>query len=84
MDRNFSILGLLSIGMHAAMIVRPPLIMPAPPIPAIALPTMNIFDEIATPEMREPTSKRAKKDRNVFYNEIRGLYHRKPQYMDVP
>ena len=35
--------------------------MPDPPIPATALPTMNIFDEVATPERREPSSKRPKK-----------------------
>lgn len=50
-----------SIGMHLAIIVKPPLTMPDPPIPATALPTMNIFDEVATPQRSEPSSKRAKK-----------------------
>jgi hypothetical protein len=47
--------------MHFATIVKPPFTMPDPPIPATALPTMNIFEEVATPEMREPSSKRPKK-----------------------
>jgi hypothetical protein len=50
-----------SIGMHLAMIVRPPFTIPDPPIPATARPTMKTFDEEATPQMREPSSKKAKK-----------------------
>jgi hypothetical protein len=47
--------------MHLAIIVKPPLTMPDPPIPATALPTINIFDEVATPQRSEPSSKRARK-----------------------
>ena len=51
------ILGRLSKGAAAAMIVNAPLRTPAPPHPAIALPIINIGDEIDTAHMRDPNSK---------------------------
>lgn len=43
---------------------------PELPIPAIALPTMNIFEEVETPHTNEPSSKRAMKAMYVYYNNI--------------
>jgi hypothetical protein len=40
--------------------VNAPLRIPAPPHPAIALQTMNMKENLATPQMRDPTSKRRK------------------------
>lgn len=53
--------GRLWIGTAAAMIVKAPFCRPAVPIPAIALPTISILEEVATPQSRDPTSKRQKK-----------------------
>jgi hypothetical protein len=53
------------MGIQQAIIVKAPFIRPAPSMPATALPTMNIFDELATAERREPNSKRPKKTINV-------------------
>lgn len=39
------------------MMVNPPFKMPAPPAPEIALPMMNITEDCATPQMRDPASK---------------------------
>jgi hypothetical protein len=47
------------------MITIAPFIMPEVPIPATALPTINIFEEVATAHIKEPTSKMKKKNRNV-------------------
>jgi hypothetical protein len=47
------------------MIVSPPLRIPAPPHPAIALPTINMLEDVDTPQMRDPTSKRARALRKV-------------------
>lgn len=38
------------------MMVNPPLRMPAPPAPEIALPMMNITEDCAAPQMRDPAS----------------------------
>jgi hypothetical protein len=62
---------LFSMGMHTAIIVNPPFTMPAPPIPATALPIMNILDDVATPQMSEPNSKRAKKKMKVNVKNVR-------------
>jgi hypothetical protein len=45
--------------------VKAPFWIPEAPIPAIARPTMSIMEELATPQIREPSSKREKKARNV-------------------
>jgi hypothetical protein len=58
--------GLLVIGDTVAMTVNPPLRMPDPPIPAIALPIMNITELVATPHIRDPSSKIDKKTRKVI------------------
>jgi hypothetical protein len=62
--------GLLCIGTAPATIVRAPLDIPEDPIPAIARPTMSIFDEVATPQIKEPSSKTAKKPRNTHFTGI--------------
>jgi hypothetical protein len=51
--------GRLSKGAEAAMIVKAPLSTPAAPQPAIALPKINITDETDTPQISDPSSKRA-------------------------
>ena len=60
-----SILGLLDIGTHPEMMVRAPFKIPEVPIPATALPTINIFDDVETAQSKEPSSKTAKKPINV-------------------
>jgi hypothetical protein len=47
--------------------VRPPFMIPAPPMPAMALPTMNIFEEVETAHISEPSSNNPKKDMNVYW-----------------
>jgi hypothetical protein len=49
------------------MIVKAPFKIPEPPIPASARPRMNIFELWAMPEIREPNSKRTRKERNVYF-----------------
>jgi hypothetical protein len=39
------------------MIAYPPLVTPAPPRPAIALPTINMVELVATPQIKLPSSK---------------------------
>jgi hypothetical protein len=46
--------------------VRPPFMIPAAPIPETALPPMNIFEEVATAHISEPSSNRNKKDVNII------------------
>ena len=60
----------MSNGIHTAIIVKAPFIRPDPPIPATALPIMNIFEDVATPQRREPNSKRAKKNINVIARKV--------------
>lgn len=62
MDRSKSgrdrfVLGLLCIGAHSATISRAPFKMPDVPRPAITRPPINIPDEFATPQIKEPISK---------------------------
>jgi hypothetical protein len=45
------------------MIVMAPFPIPDDPAPAMALPTMNMGDETAAPQMTDPSSKRKKKTR---------------------
>jgi hypothetical protein len=54
-------------GEDAARIVRAPLIKPEAPIPATALPTINIFEDWAVAQRREPSSKTARKNRKVYF-----------------
>jgi hypothetical protein len=42
--------------------VKAPLVIPDAPIPATALPTINIFEEVATAHKREPNSNTPRKD----------------------
>lgn len=49
--------GLLASGTEYAMIVRPPLKMPATPAPATALPIINVVEFGAIPHISEPSSK---------------------------
>jgi hypothetical protein len=52
-----------SMGVTIAMTDSPPDTTPEPPTPAIARPTMNIVEELETPQRREPRRKMAKEDR---------------------
>jgi hypothetical protein len=47
------------------MMVSAPFMRPDAPRPDTALPTINMVDEVATPQRREPNSNNAKKDRKV-------------------
>jgi hypothetical protein len=62
------------MGIHTATIVKAPFTMPEPPMPATALPTMNIFEDVATPQMREPNSKSAKKNIKVIAKNVSYIY----------
>jgi hypothetical protein len=53
--------GRFSRGTHAAMIVKAPLIIPDAPSPAIARETISIFEDVETPQSRDPNSKSARK-----------------------
>lgn len=57
MEGEYLILGRASRGAAAAMMVNPPFRIPAPPAPEIALPTINIAEDCADPQMRDPASK---------------------------
>lgn len=61
------VLGRCVIGAAEAIIVKAPFISPAPPIPPIALPTMNIVEETEAAEIKAPNSKIARKVRKVHY-----------------
>lgn len=60
--------GRFASGTEEAMMVSSPVSNPEPPTPASARPNINKFDEFATPEIREPSSKIAKPVRNDFYH----------------
>jgi len=64
MDGSY-LLALFSGGADAAMMVRPPFCKPDPPIPAMARPIINMVDEVAAPQRREPSSKIPKKARKA-------------------
>jgi hypothetical protein len=49
------------------MIVRAPLTIPDVPMPEIARPMINTLDELATPLIKDPTSKSRKKLRKTTY-----------------
>ena len=53
------------------MIVKPPFTTPDPPMPATALPTINILDEVATALRREPNSNSPKKTIKQTLEEVR-------------
>jgi hypothetical protein len=55
---------------QSAIIVKAPLTIPDAPIPATALPTINIFDEVATPHNREPSSNRQRKNIKTHLEEV--------------
>jgi hypothetical protein len=61
-----NLLGLLWIGTTPAMIVRAPLIRPEVPMPETARPMISAVEELATPQMIEPSSKTPKKVRNTI------------------
>lgn len=62
-----NILGRFCSGTAPAMIVIPPFIMPEAPQPAIARPPISMAEELATPQIREPSSKIPKKMKKVHY-----------------
>jgi hypothetical protein len=47
------------------MIVNAPFMSPEEPIPATARATINIFDDVARPQRRDPSSKMKKKTKKV-------------------
>ena len=55
--------GRLCSGIEPDRMVRPPFISPEDPIPATARPMMSIVEDLATPQMSEPTSKMKKQVR---------------------
>lgn len=57
---------LLCSGTAPATMVRAPFIKPDMPNPATALPMINMFEEVATPLIKDPTSNRAKNDKKVY------------------
>jgi len=59
--------GLFSSGAEALMMVNAPFTSPAPPSPATALPTINMLEDTATPQSKVPNSKRARKERKVYF-----------------
>jgi hypothetical protein len=59
--------GRLCIGAMAAKMVSAPLVRPAAPSPAIALPTISMVEDRATPQITEPNSKRPRKEIKVSY-----------------
>jgi hypothetical protein len=61
------ILGLFSIGREFVNIVIAPFNKPDEPMPATARPTINIFEETATPHNKEPNSNKNRNVRNVYY-----------------
>jgi hypothetical protein len=50
--------------------VKAPFWIPDVPIPATARPTINVFEEVATPQSKEPNSKMAKKVMKVHWREL--------------
>lgn len=47
------------------MMIKAPFMIPEVPIPATARPTINIFEEVATAHIKDPTSKMKKKAMKV-------------------
>ena len=58
--------GRLAMGTDPAIIVKIPFWIPDAPRPATARPTISIFEDEAKPQIKEPTSKMAKKTRKVL------------------
>ena len=54
-------------GTDPAMMVNDPFIKPDVPMPATALPTINMVEDVAAPQISEPISNMAKKPRNDHY-----------------
>jgi hypothetical protein len=54
------------MGEVKATIVRAPFINPELPIPATALPIINMLEDFAMPHNNDPSSNRARKERNVY------------------
>lgn len=76
--------GRLCNGTDADVMVRPPFMSPEPPMPATALPTISILDEVATAQRREPNSKMAKYVRNAYCHRLaRHLNYRKKPWIDL-
>jgi hypothetical protein len=52
------------------MMVSAPLVRPDEPNPAMALPTINMVEERATPQIMDPNSKRPRKAMNVIWGKL--------------
>ena len=56
------------MGVQLEIIVRVPLTIPAEPRPATARPTINITEDVAVPQSRDPNSKIPKKARKDHWD----------------
>ena len=61
------LLGRDSIGVAAATMTNAPFKIPAPPHPASALPSINIIDDCAAPQTKDPATKMRKAEMNMFW-----------------
>lgn len=66
------------MGTHPETIVKAPFKIPEPPIPAMARPTINIFDEVEIAHIREPSSNTKKNPTKVHYR--KGWVSREKRY----
>lgn len=62
-----SIAGRLCKGHELERIVIPPLEMPLPPMPEMALPTMSMADDCAAPLSADPTSNIPRNTKKVYF-----------------
>jgi hypothetical protein len=56
----------LSSGHTADKTMKAPFTSPEPPIPVIDRPIINILELVATPDIKEPNSKKQRKVRKTF------------------
>jgi hypothetical protein len=56
-----------------AIMASAPVKIPAPPSPAMALPTMNMSDDVAAPQMADPTSNSTQKTAKDHWKSIVSL-----------
>lgn len=67
LDLTFgSLQALFCSGIADERIVRAPFIIPEPPRPATARPTINMREDVATPHSNDPSSKRSKNEMNTY------------------
>ena len=66
-SKRVAILGRASIGAAAEMIMKAPFRIPAPPHPATARPAMNIIEDWAAPQIKDPTMKTKKAKMKITF-----------------